>query len=120
MIDFTNNLKQRFDWAVYVSLEAYEVLSHGKSFVRSDERERAIDLFENLHDSVDAVPPPLIRSSEALRDAVPDLFEKTLLHGLRVVGRDGFFPTARPSLSKYSTELLNATARCGCRPFAFP
>jgi len=31
MIDFTNNLKQRFDWAVYVSLEAYEVLFHGKS-----------------------------------------------------------------------------------------
>ena len=73
--------------------------------MRSDERERAIDLFENLHDSVDAVPPPLIRSSEALRDAVPDLFEKTLLHGLRVVGRDGFFPTGATEF----IEVLNRT-----------
>jgi hypothetical protein len=101
MIDLATDLKQRFDWAMYVSLEAYEVLPDGKSIARSDERERAIDIFENLHDSVDAIPPPLIKATEALRDARPDLFEKTLLHGLRVVGRDGFFLPARPSSSKY-------------------
>jgi hypothetical protein len=105
MIDFATDLKQRFDWAVYVSLEAYEVLPDGKSIVRSDERERAIDLFENLHDSVDAVPPPLIKAAEALRDAAPDLFEKALLHGLRVVGHNGFFPASATEF----IEVLNRT-----------
>jgi hypothetical protein len=31
MIDLATDLKQRFDWAMYVSLEAYEVLPDGKS-----------------------------------------------------------------------------------------
>jgi hypothetical protein len=105
MIDLATDLKQRFDWAVYVSLEAYEMQPDGKSIVRSDERERAIDVFESLHDSVDAVPPPLIKAAEELRDAVPDLFENTLLHGLRVVGRDDFFPATATEF----IEVLNRT-----------
>jgi hypothetical protein len=105
MIDFVADLKRRFDWAMYVNLEAYEVLPDGKSIARSDERERAIDILENLHDSVDAIPPPLIKATEALRNARPDLFEKTLLHGLRVIGCSGFFPASATEF----VEMLNRT-----------
>lgn len=88
MADFASDLKQRFDWAMYLSLEAYEVLADGKSFVRSDRDERAIGIFENLRDSVDDIPPPLIEAAEALRSRAPDSFEMTLLNALQAVGTE--------------------------------
>jgi hypothetical protein len=86
MADFASDLKQRFIWAMDLSLEAYEVLADGRSFVRSDRDERAIGIFENLRDSVGGIPPPLIEAAESLRSRSPDAFEKTLSRTLQAVG----------------------------------
>jgi hypothetical protein len=86
-----------------VCLEAYEVLPDGKSFVRSDRDERAIELFRNLHDSVDAIPPALIEASEKLRGIEPELFEKALAHTIKTIGC-GF-------LSKSATEFVEMLNR---------
>jgi hypothetical protein len=61
MTDFASDLRQRFVWAMDLCLESYEVLADGRSFVRSDQDESAIALFDNLHDSVVAIPPASTR-----------------------------------------------------------
>jgi hypothetical protein len=104
MIDIAGDLKQRFGWAMDVCLESYEVLPDGRSFVRSDRDERAIELFRNLHDSVDAIPPALIEATEKLRSAGPELFEKALAHAVQIVGF-GFLPTSATEF----VEVLNRT-----------
>jgi hypothetical protein len=106
MTDFASDLRERFDWAMYLSLEAYEVLPDGKSFVRSDEDERAIGIFQTLRDSVNGIPPPLIAAAEELCAAAPELFEKTLGQGVQTVGRE-FFPTSATGF----VEVLNRTAQ---------
>lgn len=106
MTDFASDLKQRFGWAMDARLEAYEVLADGRSFVRSDRDERAIGIFENLRDSVDDIPPPLIEAAEALRSGAPDLFEKTLSHALQAVGTE----TGLASATGF-VEILNRTVR---------
>jgi hypothetical protein len=68
-------------------------------FVRSDDDERAIGLFENLRDSVDAIPSPLIEATEKLRRAGPESFEKALAHTIKIV-RFGFFQRAPLNLLK--------------------
>jgi hypothetical protein len=106
MTDLADDLKERFDWAMYQSQEAYVVLPDGKSFERSDEDERLIGVFKNLFDSVDAVPPSLIKAAEELRATVPELFEKLLVHGIRVIGPD-FTPTSATEF----VEVLNRTVQ---------
>ena len=86
MPDVASDLKERFDWATYLSLEAYVVLQDGKSFERSDEDEYAIGVFKNLLGSVDAIPPSLIEATEKLRAAAPEKFEENLARGVQVVG----------------------------------
>ena len=109
------DLKQRFDWAMDVSLEAYEVLPDGRSFVRSDEDERAIGIFETLHDTVDVIPPSLITSAEELRATAPELFEKTLVHWIGMVGSD-----FSPANAAAFVEILNWTVQRDVRlPYFF-
>jgi hypothetical protein len=86
MADVATDLKQRFDWAMSICLEAYEVLPDGRSFERSDEDELAIGIFERLCNTVDAIPPSLIASAAQLRAVQPDLFEKLLTQSTRAVG----------------------------------
>jgi hypothetical protein len=86
MTDIASDLRQRFAWAMDVCLEAYEVLPDGRSFVRSDDDERAISLFESLRDSVDEIPRPLIEATEKLRSTEPESFEKALAHAVKAVG----------------------------------
>jgi hypothetical protein len=105
-IDFVSDLRNRFDWAAYQCLEAYVVLPDGKSFERSDEDERLIGVFENLRDSVDVVPPSLIKAAEELRAGVPEIFERLLVHGVREIGPD-FTPTSATEF----VEVLNQTIR---------
>jgi hypothetical protein len=88
------------------AFEAYTVLPDGKSFERSDEDERLIGVFEKLLDSVDAIPPSLIKAAEELRAAAPGLFEKLLEHGIRVIGPD-FTPTSATEF----VEVLNRTVQ---------
>ena len=46
-------------------------------------------LFENLFDSVDLIPPLLIEAAEAHRAAEPELFEKLLEHAIDAVRLNG-------------------------------
>ncbi|QRI72664.1 hypothetical protein JQ507_14865 [Bradyrhizobium sp. PSBB068] len=98
-----NDLKERFDWALYLNLEAYEELPDGRSFVRSDEAEAAIGIFESLHGSVEKIPPALLAASEALRLTTPDLFEAALTRRVQLVGSD-FSPVS-------ATEFVKALNR---------
>jgi hypothetical protein len=100
---FANDLKERFDWALYLNLEAYEVLPDGRSFVRSDEAEAAIGIFESLHGSVDKVPPVLLEAAEALRLHSPFLFDAALAKRVQMVG-SGFAPVS-------ATEFVEALNR---------
>jgi len=86
MADIATDLKQRFDWAMDVCLEAYEVLPDGRSFERSDDDERAIGIFERLSDTVGAIPPSLIASAEQLRGVEPEAFEKLLTQRIGAIG----------------------------------
>jgi hypothetical protein len=106
MTDFITDLRERFDWAMYQCLEAYTVLPDGKSFERSDEDEYAIGAFERLLDSIDAIPPSLIQEAEEVRAAVPELFDKLLVHGVRVIG-----PRFSPSTATEFIEILNQTVQ---------
>jgi hypothetical protein len=108
MTDIATDLKRYFDWAMDLSLEAYEVLPDGKSFVRSDRDEAAIDIFRNLRDTVDAMPLPLLKATEALRAAQPDLFQKALWGGIEVVDV-GFLPASATEF----VEVVNGTLERG-------
>jgi len=99
MSDLAMDLKQGFEWAMDVCLEAYEVLPDGRSFERSDVDERAIKIFERLGNTVEEIPPALIASAEALRADEPDLFERLLEQRFGAVGSD-FSPAS-------ATEFLN-------------
>ena len=106
-----NVLKQHFDGAMDLCLEAYEVLPDGRSFERSDEDEHAIGVFQNLRDTVDAIPPPLIKATEKLRAVAPGQFEKALADSMRVV-RFGFSPGNAAEF----VEVLNRTVQSGFAP----
>jgi hypothetical protein len=86
MADVATDLKQRFDWAMSVCLEAYEVLPDGRSSERSDEDELAIGIFDRLCNTVDAIPPSLIASAERLRAVQPKAFEKLLTTRIGAIG----------------------------------
>lgn len=86
MADIANDLKQRFEWAMDVCLESYEVLPDGRSFVRSDADERAIEIFKCLNSTADAIPPSLIASAEDIRVAQPEIFERLLTQKIGAIG----------------------------------
>ena len=88
MASIAADLKQRFEGAMDVCLEAYEVLPDGRSFVRSDADERAIVIFKRLCHTVDAIPPSLIESAEELRGAEPRLFEHRVTRRIEAIGSD--------------------------------
>lgn len=92
MTNLASDLRQRFEWALDLCLESYEVLEDGRSFIRSDRDENAIPIFERLGETVDEIPGPLIASAEELRSAQPELFERRLEQAKRAVG-DSFMPT---------------------------
>jgi hypothetical protein len=60
---------------------------------RTDEDEDAIPVFENLLNSVDAIPSSLIASTEKIRASMPELFEETLALSVQAV-KIGFVPTS--------------------------
>jgi hypothetical protein len=105
MTDVAADLKERFDFAALWFLEQYEVLPDGESVTDlSDEDAKAVELLNALRDTVDAIPPLLIETTETLRDTTPDLFERMLTHGVQVIGF-GFAPTTATEF----LEVLNRT-----------
>jgi hypothetical protein len=111
MIDIASDLKQRFCWVMDVCLERYKVLPDGKSFLRSDEDERAIDVLENLLRSVDAIPPSSIRTAEYLRDTWPEDFERWLAHGAWSI-RVGYRPTDATEFLKALNHTVEREKAC--------
>jgi hypothetical protein len=75
----------------------------------TDDEARAVKIFETLRDTIDAIPPSLIQETEELRDAWPELFETTLVHGVQVVGF-GFISTTATGF----VEVLNRTVQRDC------
>lgn len=83
------------------------MLPDGRSFVRSEEAETAIGIFESLHDSVDQIPHALIEVAEDLRAIAPDLFDAALARRVQLVG-GGFSPVNATEF----VELLNRDVQC--------
>ena len=90
MIDIPTDLKNRFDYAVIWFFERCEKM-HGLEASLSEKDARAVEILKTLRDSVDVVPPSLIRTTEDLRDTWPEDFERWLVHGVQVVGF-GYYP----------------------------
>jgi hypothetical protein len=109
MADVAADLKQRFDWAMDICLEAYEVLPDGRSFERSEADEMVIGIFERLSNTVDSVPPSSIASAEQLRAAQPELFETLLTQKIGAVG-SSFTPA---NAVEFLDEVLT---KAGCAP----
>jgi hypothetical protein len=76
----------------------------------TDDETRAVKILENLRDTIDAIPTSLIKETEELPNAWPELFDKTLVHGVQVVGF-GFFPTSATEF----IEVLNRTVQRDAR-----
>jgi hypothetical protein len=105
MIDIAADLRDRLEGAVIWFYERYEVLLDGETVTDlSDEDTKAVELLKALLDTVDAIPPTLIKATETLQTAAPDLFEKMLVHGVQVVGF-GFAPATATEF----LEVLNRT-----------
>lgn len=83
MQKFIDDLKERFDFAAYHFMSAWEQDPEGVRET-TDAEERMIDLFEKLRDSVKQIPLPMIKRTEELRDFVgPVQFEEALAAALR-------------------------------------
>ena len=104
--DIVADLDKRFEWALYNSLEAYEVLPDGRSIIRSDEDERAIDIFYGLRDTVQAIPPSLVKITEELYAGVGAArYEQFLRAAVRDAGFRSFINNATEFLEKFNMSL---------------
>jgi hypothetical protein len=109
MTDIVSDVRARLDFAVLWFHEMCELdpnsFLDGHTIVDlTGEEARAVKILETLSDTIDAIPPSLIKQTEEVRDAWPELFEATLVHGVQVVGF-GFFPTTATEF----VEVLNRT-----------
>jgi hypothetical protein len=107
MINFRDRSKKQFNATMFDRVEAYWVLPDGKSFVRSDEDQRAIEIFETLLATVDANPSSLIEGAEELRVAGPAT-EQELLALLKSCRDDGC--KYGPSITRSATFATRAAS----------
>jgi hypothetical protein len=105
--DLASDLRDRFETAQLFYLESYDVQPDGLSIVRPDEHERAVDVFQRLFDTLDAVPPALIDESERLRASKPEMFERWLDHGIGITGRH-FMPENASQFLEALNNLVRA------------
>jgi hypothetical protein len=87
------------------------VLPDGRSIVRSDEVETAIGIFENLHDSMDQIPPALIEFAEALRSVAPNLFDAALVHRV-AIGRLRIFASSATEFDEVLSRDVQREVEC--------
>ena len=105
LIDIAADLRERFEFTIIWFYERSEVMSDSETDPDlSDHDAKAVEILKALLDTIDAIPPALIKSSETLRNAAPDLFEKLFTHGVQVVG----FVFAPASATEF-LEALNRT-----------
>jgi len=88
------------------------ILADGKSIEHSDEDERAIDIFEIVLATLDAIPPSLIEAAEELRAAEPKRFEGALSRGLGSVGY-GFSPADATGFVEVLDRTVQSDAAIG-------
>lgn len=109
MTDIANDLKERFDYAAYFYLSAWEhdpeMFIDGNVIVRdeakSDFEDQMIDTFEKLRDSVDAISPVIIAKADELRTSVgQEKYEELVVSAIQNVGCT--------SLPKDATEFLES------------
>src|SRR5712664_573934 len=95
MIDVASDLKERFDFAALWFLARYEVLPDGKNVTDlSDEDAKAVEILETLLNSVDAIPPSLIKADGRTSRRRPGKIRRHL--GARCSGsRLRIFPNKR-------------------------
>jgi hypothetical protein len=110
MIDIATILKERFDLAAIWFLERNDVM-HGVEADLPEEDAKAVELLDNLRDSVDAIPPSLIDGTDRLRIANPELFERTLVRGVQVVGF-GFYPATATEFVEVLNRTVEQDAAC--------
>jgi hypothetical protein len=100
MTDIATDLKERFYWAAIWFFERHALIHGIDTATKLPAKDaKAVELLEALRDSVDAIPPSLIVATEDLRNAVPDAFERWLVHGVQVVGF-GYYPTSATKFLK--------------------
>jgi hypothetical protein len=105
------DLKKHFSSFQHWHLEKWEMYGvnpDGKSIpdVWTDEENKAIDILTVLRDTIDEILPSLMNTTEEFRTAEPQLFERTLLHRLQIVGFVFF-----PKNAKEFVEALNQDAK---------
>ena len=71
MIDIASDLKTRFYWAAIWFFERHD-MKYGvdSGFHLEAKHAKAVEILDALHDSVDIIPPSLIRTAEALRNGM--------------------------------------------------
>jgi hypothetical protein len=105
MIDVATDLKQRFEFAAIWFLERSDVM-HGVEADLPEKDAKAVEILDNLRDSVEAIPRSLIDETDRLRTGDPELFESTLVRGVQLVGF-GFYPATATEF----VEILNRTVQ---------
>jgi hypothetical protein len=100
MTDIASDLRNRFDFAVLWFHEKCNwilpCLMKMPSSISPTMRPEP-SIFWKLYATIDAIPPSLIKETEDLRDAWPELFETTLVHGCKSSASDFFQPAPRHS-----------------------
>jgi len=92
VVDILTHLKDKFWLSPLDFLEWWEMAGgfepDGITIrdVSTDEGNRTFDLLKMLSCTVDAIPLPLIETTEALRRSQPERFENSSLHMLKAVG----------------------------------
>ncbi len=80
---FVDDLKGRFDYSIIFFESAWEHDPNGMIDDRTvrphtEEEARVIDIFERLSETVETIPPNVLREAEDLRTKAPEAFEEIL------------------------------------------
>lgn len=115
MFDVANDLRERFGYAAYFYLSAWErdpdTIIEGNTIIREEDdlEEIMIDTFEALRDSVDAVPETLINNTLELRSQIePEQFEKIVVESIQAIGAGSL-----PRDATEFVEILNRSLQSG-------
>jgi restriction endonuclease Mrr len=110
MFNVANDLRERFDYAAYFYLSAWErdpnMRIEGNTIIREEDdfEEIMIDTFEALRDSVEAVPAALLSNTLELRSQIgPERFEQIVVERIQAIGAG--------SLPRDATEFVEALNR---------
>lgn len=116
MDNFVEDLRERFDYSIIFFESAWEHDPNGMIDDRTvrphtEEESRMIDIFERLSETVEAIPPELVREAKDLRAKLPQIFEEILVSLIRYVGAKyeagGFFEPTRKLIEYIRLRVTN-------------